>query len=1146
MSDSIRDRIVGTAAGSLTETIYAGAGAGTGKTQALVERIANLVMRGGVKPENIAAITFTLAAASELRQRVRGELEERLEKARTAGTIKTGGAENDRSALSSALESLDSAFIGTIHSFALSLLRERPLDVGLPPVFELLDGVQGDTRFDEEWDEWLDGALSRPEFSEAVLNAQRLGLMSPLATLHDLAVELHAGYDVVERVGALPQSKRSIDPRVILSSVRSDLAMATDLRDYCADPDDKMLSHLDTHIVLAVSWIDEALGSDTDEECVLALTQLEKLSVSGGRKGDWDPLPAGNSSLDEVRALLKAAQKTLESGCQSLGEATVVPLVNAVATMVLGYAEKRRAEGLLEFQDLLVLSCQLLTDSREAREYFQYRYTHILIDEFQDTDPLQLKLAMLLADRSNGNTNGNTDGVPAPGALFVVGDGKQSIYRFRRADLTQLQGLVDSLGATRLSLAFNYRSTPDILKWVNAVFDPWMNGPANSESTERDPNQAEYVPLEPARSEDGSTGVPRVMIMGGVTAGNVDVAREAEAEDLARLAVDIGAGGWTLVDRDGEPYKSSFRDLCVLMPRRTALPFLEAAFTDHEVPYVLEGQAPIFESQTFHELSNNLAAIDDPTDQVAIVAALKSNAWGCSDQDLLEWARLEHRFEYARVRHDVSEFPEGSGAHKVAVALADLAEFHDKRQQHSTPYLIAELIRVRRLREVAALMDSTGDRERLMDLFIEMSRSLQRSGTGSLREFVRWLSRQAEANVRVAEGALSNSDVNAVRVMTVHAAKGLEFPIVALAGLQVGASAPRGSSIIKEEHGRPVLAVKLGSKKLGLSTPNYEAMAAADKEADTAEHVRLAYVAATRAREHLIVSVHRTERQKKTLAGRITEFADLVEDLWEKFGLDDPVKEGVAGAAESKDPAPETFSMDDREAWVRETSEAVVTAKKRGYVTPSELADHTMFVAPKPEDNTESTEWNTARRGRGGTDVGSAVHAVLQDVDFGDLSSLDDLVRLSADAYSIIDQQENITRLVRNVLESPVVAGATSDNSWREAWVAAEVSDGVEVEGSIDLIVRNADGTVTIIDYKTDQVSGELLVERAKGYEPQLAGYALVVEKLGLPGMPKMKVKEAVLVFADGGPDGKAFEHRIADLEAAKAAAIEQIRELVG
>ncbi len=1129
MNDSPRDRIVGTTADSLGATIYAGAGAGTGKTQALVERIANLVTLGGVKPENIAAITFTVAAASELRQRVRQQLEERLEAART-------GVDTDASqALSSALSSLDSAFIGTIHSFALSLLRERPLDVRLPPVFELVDAVQQESRFDEAWDHWLDDALADPIFEGAILNAQRLGLVTPLTALRNLAAEMHANYDLVVRIGVLNRPAKSIGARASLESIRSDLAVATGLRDYCTDADDLMFIQLDSQAAPAVSWIDEALELDNDDEMIFVLTQLPKFIATRGAKSNWNPLPNGDSSLDEVRSLLKAIQKSIDSGRQALGEATVIPLVNAVARMVLTYADTRRAEGLLEFQDLLVLSCELLGENDDAREYFQSRYTHVLIDEFQDTDPLQLKLARLLTDRSGS-------GKPTDGALFVVGDGKQSIYRFRRADLTQLQTLVDSLGAERLSLTSNFRSTPAILDWVNAVFDPWMNGPAGSD---RDPLQAEYVPLEPARADDGHTEIPRVMIAGGFADGNVDVARESEAEDIARLADTVGAGGWPLSDHRDQVYRSRYRDLCVLMPRRTSLPALEEAFIRRGIPYVLEGQAPIFESQTFNVLSNSLAAIDDPTDQVAIVAALKSIAWGCSDQDLYEWTRLGHQFEYARHRVDVENFPEGTGARRVAKALAGISEFHDRRQERSTPYLVEQLIRSRRLREVAALMETSGSGERLMDMFIEMSRTLQRSGTGSLRELVRWLSGQAKANVRAAEGALANSEVNAVRVMTIHAAKGLEFPIVALVGLQGQRSARTDNSIITEQNGKPVLAVQIGAQGLGLATSDYDVVDAADRRADAAELVRLAYVGATRAREHLVVSVHRTTRAKNTLAGKISEFAELNDELWEPFTIESPARGANASTAGPESPAPGTPSVDDREQWLRETSEVVASATKRGYVVPSQLADHGMFVVQKPEDNAESTEWNAARRGRGGTELGSAVHAVLQDVDFSDLATLDELVHLTADAYSMPGEKENITRLVRNVLESPIVAGATGENSWREAWVAAEIADGLEVEGSIDLIVQNSDGTVTIIDYKTDRVSGESLIQRAKGYEPQLAGYALVVEQLGLPGMPNMKVRDAVLVFADGGPDGRAYEHRIGDLEAAKAAAIEKIRKLV-
>ena len=895
-----------------------------------------------------------------------------------------------------------------------------------------------------------------------------------------------------------------------------------------------MLLHLDSTIAQTVSWIDEALGSESDEERILALTQIAKLDAKGGRKPDWDSQPSGESSLDEVRSLLEGAQQQLTAGRQALGESTVIPLLNSVSRMVLEYAGKRRTEGLLEFQDLLVLSCELLDQNEEARKYFQNRYTHVLIDEFQDTDPLQLKLAIRLTDRNSGSSG---QGVPTPGALFVVGDGKQSIYRFRRADLTQLRGLVESLGADGLSLTENYRSDTVILNWVNAIFEPWMNGP---DGKAVDLNQADYVPFSSGRKDLFESDKPRVMIAGGASEGNVGEAREAESNDLAALALSIGAGEWSLPDDDGKLQPSKFRDLCVLMPRRTALSYLEDAFVASDVPYVLEGQAPIFESQTVHELSNNLAAIDDPTDQVAITAALKSPAWGCSDQDLYEWARLGLKFEYARQQHKVDDFEEGTGPRIVASALVGLAGYHEIRQQYSTPYLIERFVRDRRLREVAALSDPLGESEKLMDLFIEMSRTLQRSGTGSLREFVRWIARQAEASVRVAEGALANSETNAVRVMTVHAAKGLEFPIVALMGLQVKAAAPKDIVIAREENFKPAISVKLGSLKLGLTTPGYADKAAASKDADAAEQVRLAYVGATRAREHLIVSVHRSRTDKSSLAAKIGELDEL-NDISTQFQIEAPVgfDPGVFDPDSSIIKDSEPYSLDNRNEWISQLKEVVEEASGRGYVTPSALADHTMFEAPKPEDNAESTEWNTARRGRGGTEVGSAVHSVLQDVNFDDHANIDELIQQAVDAYSLSESPDDIAHLVNNVLASPTIAGASASNSWRESWVAAEVADGVEVEGAIDLVVRNTDGTVTIVDYKTDRVTGADLETRAQGYEPQLAGYAIVLEKLG------MKVRDAVLVFADGGSDGTAYEHVVSNLEEAKRLAITKIHDKV-
>ena len=1120
VNDAVRDRIVGLADGSLEQTIYAGAGAGTGKTKALVERIANLVLLAGVRPENIAALTFTKAAASELRQRVREELERRQDES-------VESAEGMKFA--EALDGLDSAFIGTIHSFAQSLLQERPLSIGLPPVFELNDGVQGDAIFEEEWSTWLDEALNDEMFSGAVIGVQRLGLSQALRNLKDLALEFHANYDLVERFGELPKPTQTDKPDLILEAVRSDLQLAYDLRSYCTNPDDKLLAHLESVVPQALGWINEVQAADSDEESILAVTQLPKLSVVGGRKDDWNSLESGDSSLKEVRALLKEAQARLKQGRQSIGEATVVPLVNAVSQMVLDYARKRRNEGLLEFQDLLVLSCELLESDDEVRRYFQRRYTHVLIDEFQDTDPLQMKLAMRLADRMNGS---NGTGTPTPGALFVVGDEKQSIYSFRRADLTQLDGLISSLHADHMSLVKNYRSNPEILNWVNKIFEPWMNGP---EGTAPAKNQAKYTALQPGRDDYSTVGKPRVMISGGAADGNTEVARESEAEDLAKLALSVGSGDWDLPDNSGVMRKSDYRDLCVLMPRRTALSYLEDAFFEYNVPYVLEGQAPIFENQTVHELSNNLVAIDDPTDQVAIVAALKSAAWGCSDQDLYEWAFEDRKFEYARTTYDPAEFKIDTGVHRVATALAGLSGYHDKRQTYSTPFLIEKFVRDRHLREIAALSNPNDDRERLIDVIIEMSRSLQRSGNGSLREFVRWISKQAEANVKVAEGALSHSELNAVRVMTVHAAKGLEFPIVALMGLQVGVSAFKGNSITKEELGRPIMAVRLGTADLGIATANFADRLEARKEDDSAEQVRLAYVAATRAREHLVVSVHRSGRDRSTLAAKIADL-DALNTVSEPFNILSEITDHQPKSDSTPNLA-QPFSLDNRKNWFDDLETVFEQAKYRGYVTPSELADHTMFVAPKPEDNSESTEWNTARRGRGGTDVGAAVHRVLQDIDFDDDFNLNELVSQAVEAYNIPDLKNDVTLLVRNVLSSPSVAAATGENSWSEAWIAAEVEEGIEIEGSVDLMVQHEDGSITIIDYKTDRVQGEFLEERARGYENQLAGYALVLEKMG------MKVRSAVLVFANGGVGDTAREYVVEDLETIKEAALSKIRD---
>ena len=1115
------DRITGVAPGSLAQTIYAGAGAGTGKTRALVNRIVSLLINQSCMPENIVAITFTITAASELRQRVREELENRLEQARNNSNVE------DQQQYTQILANIDRAFIGTIHSFAHSLLIERPIDVGLPPVFELMDEIQSVERFQREWDEWLESVLDNSEFSQAFMTAQTLGLVSPFKNLRMLADEFHVDFDLVQRKGKLAFSEKTASVEKSLRAIKSKFASAMDKRDCCENDQNAMANALDTNISSALLLIDDVLEDGPEEDQLNVLSQLKTYAPRGYKPGGKGQLGSSkewvDDVLEQVRDDLRDGFEEVYSTLKAVGAATVVSLANFVIEMVEAYAKRRIQAGTLEFQDLLVLSCQLLK-KKDALRYFQSRYSHVLIDEFQDTDPLQLELAKMLSDRDDA-------GLPSPGALFIVGDPKQSIYGFRRADLTQLQRLVKSLGAEELSLSTNYRSRAEILDWVNSIFEPWMGGVDHS-----DPNQAQYGRLEAGRSANRTGDTPRVLIMGGEHV-KVDPARAAEAEDISRLALTVGAGSWRIEDKNGDDYQSTYRDLCILIPTRTGLPALETAFITHGVPYVLEGKSAIFRSQLFQELNNNLTAIDDPTDQVSIVAALKSRAWGCSDQDLFEWAQLGHKFEYAHERIHTNRFAKGTGASRVATALSGLAHFHDNRHKHSTPYIVEWFIRERRFRELSELLGSARENIMLLDLFVEMARELQSSGATSLREFVRWLSSQAEKDTRITEGVFSTDEINAVRVMTIHSSKGLEFPIVALAGLQAeGSSSDKKSYIREDTQGNSVsIGVMLGAEELSLWTENWDEEKQLDAAARKAEKVRLIYVAATRSKEYLFVSLHRG--QGPSAASDIANWIESEDISTEMFAVDSAI---------TKEPNPfppalyvdaEKYSMSSRENWIVDMETAVSTGSKRGYVTPSRLADHTIFTTPKPEDNLESTEWNAARTGRGGSDVGSAVHDVLEKIEYREQLNLDDLVSRAIDTYSIPELYEDVMTLVRNILNSPIILEAKSLRIQREAWVAVEIEPGIEIEGFIDLLIHNKDGTITIVDYKTDQLKGQTPQRLVEGYEPQLGAYALVLEKLGFD------VDRAVLVFADGADDGSALEYTIPDLEMAKRSALNKARE---
>ena len=367
----------------LDENMVVEAGAGTGKTTSLVERVVALVTTGRASMGGIAAITFTEAAAAELRSRI-GETLERV------------GSDPDREQVERercvrAVDDLDQSAIQTLHSFAASLLRERPLEAGLPPGFNVRDPIEAEVAFERKWSEWLDATLDDPEAQEALRPALEGGMT--LRHIREIAVSFNTNYDLL------------------------------------AD-------------------------------------------------ASFDSLP--------------------EQSGEGEREAALLPVLELLRRFALDYADERKAAGEVEFQDLLVLARDLLRDSIPARDHFRDRYSHVLIDEVQDTDPLQAELAFFLAeDVSEGVDTSDRpkdwrDVRPADGKLFIVGDPKQSIYRFRRADIQQVKRMQELVGGSNEKLTQNFRSQSPVISWVNHVFHRWM--------VESD-GQPEYIPLDAEPSE---------------------------------------------------------------------------------------------------------------------------------------------------------------------------------------------------------------------------------------------------------------------------------------------------------------------------------------------------------------------------------------------------------------------------------------------------------------------------------------------------------------------------------------------------------------------------------------------------------------------------------------------------------------------
>ena len=1082
----------------LDHTLFVEAGAGSGKTSILVGRVVALIA-AGIPVTTIAAITFTDKAAAELHHRIRSV----LTCFETQKDVSVEVADRCRTAL----DELDHAAIGTLHSFAQRLLSEHPLEAGLPPRVEVLDEIESELAFNDRWRDFLDQLLDDPASGMTVVLAFALGVKLP--HLRDLARLFADNWDLVaERV--------PLDPDPIgLLDVGSPVA---ELRRICApgvanpelDPLAEALAAIDR-------WLDQLEESSDDVARIEQIRASQSLFAlaNKGRARNWPDAKRVRDDVAKAKAGLEAAVDAVRQQC-------LAHLAATIADFTARSVGARRVEGRLDFHDLLVLARQLLRDSRNGtrvRKEARARHAFFLLDEFQDTDPIQIELAARLAAPPDQEADDWSGLDPEPGRLFIVGDPKQSIYRFRRADIDLFLSAADRFGPAS-PLTTNFRSTEPVVAWINHAFGRLIHAEPHA--------QPAYVALDAVRS---SRQPGAAITMLGAHAHespdgerlSADDLRQHEADDVAAVIGTIRREGWLV----GDGRAASLADITVLLPARTALAALERALDGASIAYRAVSSSLVYTTPEVRELLLAARAVDDPSDELALVATLRSRLFGCSDADLYEWKAAGGRFDL--LGRSPAALAVGQPVHDAVTELGELAS---RARLLAPSELLDELCVSRRLFELAMSGSRARDVWRRLRFVIDQARAWSEAGGGTTRAYLRWAAQQATEGTRVAEAVLPETDDDAVQIMTIHAAKGLQFPITIVAGLTTDPKRRTEGATVLWAGGR--CEIKIGTDA---KTAHFDEAAALDEQLSHYERLRLLYVGCTRAQDHLVVSAHRRARAASVPPEKMT-LAELVAESSEGaghhvFAAIETSGPPVTSATES---APFPFAEFDD--WAAEHARVVARARRPHTIGATALAafgatsdDAGLMKGPR---NLDLPAWN---RGRYGTAVGKAVHGVLQTIDFHDDTMLYATAAAQAAAEGVHGREDLIAALVRSALASPVVQRAASRPHWREVYVAAPAGP-TTIEGYIDLLYRDRDGLV-VIDFKTDQVSGPLLEARLARYGIQIATYALAVERT-----TGERVVRAVLLQLRA--EGAAVEHEVGDLSAARAEVERRLTALSG
>jgi ATP-dependent helicase/nuclease subunit A len=1121
------------------------AGAGCGKTTVLTERFLSHFEPGqpdAVRPEDIGqlvAITFTDRAAREMRDRIRQKCYQRLQAA----------ASEDAAYWVALLRALDHARISTIHSFCAALLRSRAVEAGVDPRFTVLEQAQADTLLSEAIDDEVRRLVSRRDETTLDL-AVRFNIDGLRDRIRTFVLE-GTPDDFNQWLGVSPDEQvarwaawfAELPPRLAREFAESAPALAVREVLNANVPTNKTMRERRAILLETLDAL-RAEPARLDELARLLDVVVDHSRVQGAGRADAWPHPEAYEVFKEQASRLRDLARSLRPlagfvAADARDAAVVGRQLLAVANQARAAYALRKAElGVMDFNDLLARTRALLADERHRGvvEQLSRGLTLVLVDEFQDTDPVQVELVEALC------------GGLGAGKLFFVGDHKQSIYRFRGADPHVFRKLRAGTSAEgRQSLSLNFRSQPAILDFVNALFCDDLGD--DYEPLRADREQVSPVPAVEFFWAPGQPGNRQ----------KVDELRTREADWLARRIRGMLDGGERIVwDADTAATRAARQgDIAVLFRALSNVELYEAALERYGIDYYLVGGHAFYAQQEIYDLLNLLRTLNDPADPVSLVGVLRSGFFSLADETIFWLAQHYGGIAGGLFAEKLPESISPEQAERVAAAARTIRRLRACKDRMRICELI-ELALDLTGYDAALLNEFLGERKLANLLKLqEQARSLERGNLLGLADFITQLAQFVVHQPDEPLAATHSEDTDVVRLMTVHQAKGLEFPVVIVPDVDRRRFDSPGDVRFD---GRLGPLVKLEPRGAHSPAPSgFDLWRYLEDAEDAAESKRLLYVATTRAADRLILSgavntvgdtngpwtellASRFELATGRFIGRLPQDArpPAIQVITQQ-----PAVDGAKSRRRAKaDVAAMLAEVESRAAAPPATPRAIHTIEPDPAARRQYSFSRLSGALHRKYERLDMGEL-TGEASADPRSLGTLVHAALAVIDPAAPGDVRALVERLADDHLPDNPAEAaeavamVERFVRSRRAAELAAAPTchAEVEFLLAWPPGSQQPGdVVLRGFIDRLYQDSTGRWHVVDFKTNRVDDEGVAAASAPYEMQMLVYGLAAEEI--LGSPPVSL---TLHFLRTGS-----EHQFAWNDDARARVIAMVNDAIG